>query len=216
MIGVIIPDRTDRPEFLRNCLRLIGKQTRRPDRIFLMNHSPKDDQFDLTKRVRRGFERANKAGCTAVLIMENDDFYHETYIERMVKGWINEGAPTLYGHNKTLYYHIIKNQHSTIHHPGRASLMNTLISCRGPIDWPEDSEIFLDLYLWKKYEGVSVQPEKNPICIGIKHGVGKCGGSGHNRMQFRESDPRMTKLQKWTGDDFNFYRSKRAKMLTDN
>ena len=58
MIGVIIPDRGDRPKFLANCKRMIEAQTFKDFEICLINHKPTTRGFDLTQRIRLGFEWA--------------------------------------------------------------------------------------------------------------------------------------------------------------
>lgn len=65
--------------------------------------------------------------------------------------------------------------------------MNTLISCETDIQWCNDNEVYLDLHIWKKHQGKTFSP-KQPIALGIKHGIGKCGGNGHFEMQFPNID----------------------------
>jgi hypothetical protein len=42
-VGIIIPDRNDRPELLTNCMRMIEAQTLKPTVIELVNDKPKND-----------------------------------------------------------------------------------------------------------------------------------------------------------------------------
>lgn len=186
-VGVIIPDRGDRPELLSHCLKMIESQTRKADLIYTIDFKPTSKAPDLTKRVRLGFEWAKNEGCDCVLIMENDDYYSENYIETMVDEWIKAGRPELFGTAYTYYYHIFKRQYNKIDHPKRASLMNTLISCKADISFPKDDYVFLDLVLWRQMQGVTFKP-RQPISIGIKHGIGLCGGVGHDKMQYKNDD----------------------------
>lgn len=205
-IGVIIPDRRDRHKFLEHCKFMLSKQTMQPTFIDVINFDNPTNNFDLTLRVRLGFNRL-KNNCDCVLIIENDDYYSDNYIETMVNKWVELGKPDLLGTDYTYYYHIFKKQYRKLVHKGRASLMNTLINSRLNVNWCDDDYIFLDLHLWKKHKGLTFTPEV-PISVGIKHGIGLCGGSGHNRMILTENDNRMEFLELLVDkESFNFYRS---------
>jgi hypothetical protein len=85
--------------------------------------------------------------------------------------------------------------------------MNTLISCAAVIEFPKDDFVFLDLELWKQLEGVSIEDSFNS-CLGIKHGVGLCGGRGHNQMDFTHKDENFDFLRSIVDNEaFNFYKS---------
>lgn len=186
-VGVLIPDRNDRQQFLEHLFKMLDNQTKQGFKIELVNFKATSSAPDLTKRVRIGFERLKSMRCDCVLIMENDDYYSPNYIETMVYGWINAGKPELFGTDYTYYYHIFKGAYRLLKHPNRASLMNTLISCEINPEWCEDSEVYLDLHLWKQYKGLTFSPIQ-PIAIGIKHGIGKCGGNGHHTMQMTNKE----------------------------
>jgi hypothetical protein len=206
-IGVLVPDRNDRPLFLRQCLRMIGGQTLKPDFVFVVNYEPSSEEFDLTQRVRRGFETLKNNGADVVLIMENDDFYSVNYIETMVQEFKKSGEPFIFGTDFTIYYHIKKREFRKLSHPGRASLMNTLLRVDAPIIWPSDSEIYLDLFLWSQIKGKTFSP-KEIISLGIKHGFGLCGGSGHVLMRFDNQDFNFKFLKSVVDEErFKFYSS---------
>ena len=133
-VGVIIPDRGDRPDFLKHCLSMMDKQTRKPDFIEVVNYEPKGHGYDLTQRVRHGFEKLQNK-CDCVLIIENDDWYSPNYIYIMVNAWEDAGMPAIFGTAYTYYYHIGKKEYRKLLHPNRASLMNTLISTYTDIEW---------------------------------------------------------------------------------
>jgi hypothetical protein len=206
-IGVLIPDRNDRPQFLEHLFKMLEGQTMQPNFIELVNFPATSEAPDLTKRVRIGFETLKAKGCDCVLIMENDDWYSCHYIERMVNGWLNFNRPDLFGIDYTYYYHIFKNQYRLLKHPNRASLMNTLISCAITPNWCNDSEVYLDLHLWKKHKGTTFTPSQTkPIAIGIKHGIGKCGGNGHEGMIYNYNDNYLDILRNFTDlDSLEFY-----------
>ena len=82
-IGIIIPDKNDRPHFLKNCLRMIEAQSVKPDIIELVNQNPIDIDpngyvepglaCDITFRYRTGYERLRNKGLDGIFLMENED-----------------------------------------------------------------------------------------------------------------------------------------------
>lgn len=179
-LAVLIPDRGDRPRFLENCLRMIKAQTLQPDIIELVNDPPLSADRDITWRYRIGYDRLRKKGIKLIALMENDDFYHPTYLETMVAHWNDQGRPDLIGQDHTIYYNIRVFGKFTFNHKTRSSAMNTLIKADLDFPWCPDNEPFTDIHLWchAGLTGVTVRPERN-ICIGIKHGEGLCGGRSH-------------------------------------
>jgi len=202
-VGVLIPDRNDRPQFLQHLFKMLDGQTMQGFRVELVNFKAISNAPDLTKRVRLGFQKLKTDGCDCVLIMENDDYYAPNYIETMVNKWLEFGKPELLGTDYTYYYHIFKGKYRLLKHPNRASLMNTLISCKIDPEWCEDSEVYLDLHLWKQHKGVAFSP-LHPIAIGIKHGIGKCGGNGHFTMHMQNDESEI--LHFISKDSLGFYK----------
>ena len=83
--------------------------------------------------------------------------------------------------------------------------MNTLISTKLDVNWCDNNDIFLDLHLWNKHKGKTFTPE-TLISVGIKHGIGLCGGSGHNRMVLTENDEDSKVLKSLVDkESFEFY-----------
>lgn len=188
-IGIIIPDRNDRPLFLQNCLRMINNQTIKPDIIELVNDTPLNfngdgysepdkEICDITWRYRTGYDRLRNKRLDGILFMENDDWYAPNYIETMFKEWEKQGRPNVFGTNYTIYYHLKERGYFTMNHIHRSSAMSTLIKPDLKFNWCVDHEPFTDLHLWKVIKGITFNPGKH-ICMGIKHGIGLCGGRGH-------------------------------------
>jgi len=179
-IALIIPDRNDRPLFTENCLRLMERQTIECD-VIHVNYEAESEAKDITQRYRHGYEYATKKGFDVCFFIENDDYYTPNYIATMLREWELSGKPDLFGTNYTIYYHIKLKKYFTIHHPNRASAMNTLIKCGLEIDWCADSYPYTDLHLWKFNPRLSKKSfaPVNPISLGIKHGVGMEGGQWH-------------------------------------
>lgn len=186
-VGVIVPTRNDRPILEKNCRRLISYQTRQPDELIFVDYAPKSSEPDLTQRVRYGVsELMNKVDL--ILIIENDDWYAPDYIEYMCNEW-SKSKPDMIGLGKTMYYNIIKNEYAEFSHRGRASLMSTGISSEYAkrIKWPADNYVWLDMELFAGAKTVHTPMPENWYAIGIKHGIGLCGGAGHTEKWHRYS-----------------------------
>ena len=205
-VGVIIPDRGDRPDFLFNCWRLLKRQTLQPDQIELINDKPLSENIDITWRYRKGYNRfcqeyrngknPNKTvfeKMDVIAFMENDDWYAPNYLATMVAAWHLAGRPDIFGTNYTIYYHIGLRAYFTMKHIERSSAMSTLIKPDLDIKWPNDHEPFTDMWLWTRSNlaGKTFDPG-NHICLGIKHGFGLFGGGSHNQRLDRYEPPRGT------------------------
>lgn len=193
-IGIIIPDRNDRPKFLENCLRLIKNQTLQPEIVEIVNDEPLNSDIDITWRYRLGYDRLRNKGLDLIAFVENDDYYSPNYLEWWANKW-QEAKPDILGSNFTIYYHIGLRKYFTFHHEQRVSAMNTFIKPDLTFDWCEDNDPYTDIHLWSLtnkqgfeigrpiLKGQIVHP---PILsIGIKHGVGLCGGMGHTNRFHR-------------------------------
>ena len=177
-IGLIIPDRGDRPLFLKNCLRMMENQTVKPDIIELVDDAPMNYKCDITWRYRTGYERLRNKGVDVICLIENDDWYSPFYLETMANEWEKNGKPDIFGTNYTIYYHIKLRAYFTMHHTTRASAMNTFIVPNLDFKWCPDEEPYTDIHLWKIAKGLVIKPNK-VISVGIKHGEGLCGGNMH-------------------------------------
>jgi hypothetical protein len=207
-IGILIPDRNDRPLFLANCIRMMDNQTLKPDKICLVNYENKSNDVDITQRYRLGYENLNDL-VDIILFIENDDYYHPTYIETMVNKWNELNNPDILGTNYTIYYHLELKKYFTMNHQRRASAMNTLIKTKLDLKFPVDNDPYTDIFLWlhNGLNGKTFKPE-NIISIGMKHGVGKCGGKNHVDYleRFINNDENLSFLQKNTdAQSFKFY-----------
>lgn len=187
-IAVLIPDRSDRPEFLKNCLRMLSAQTRQADLIVIMDYLPESDRCDITQRYRRGYELISKMPVDVIAFIENDDWYSPKYLETMEIEWEKAGRPDLFGTDYTYYFHLGLRKYFKFDHAERASAMNTLIKNGLTFNWCVDNEPYTDIHLWemlskqkKILTAGTFHPDK-PISMGIKHGTGKSGGEMHTTM----------------------------------
>ena len=207
-IGIIIPDRGDRPLFLANCIRMIENQSLQPHKIILANEENNSNECDITTRYRESYEKLNDL-VDVVLFIENDDYYAENYIETMIMEWLDRGMPDLLGTNYTIYYHLGLKKYFTMNHNLRASAMNTLLKSNLNINWGPENDPYTDIHIWTRSNllGVTFKP-KEIISIGMKHGIGMCGGRNHTNYleRFINDDFSMDFLRKNTDlESFNFY-----------
>lgn len=207
-VAVLIPTRNDRPGFLDNCIRMIHNQTLKPDHIEIVNDAPISDKVDITWRYRTGYERLRNFGFDVIALMEDDDYYSPDYLKTMVEQWQKHGKPDIFGTNYTIYYHIKLFSLFVMNHTQRSSAMSTLIKPDLDFKWCVDHEPYTDLHLWKTLKGITFRPEKH-ICLGIKHGVGLCGGRSHvdrlNRYDYFADENKEFLKANTDKQSFKFY-----------
>jgi glycosyltransferase involved in cell wall biosynthesis len=205
-VGVIIPDRGDRPEFIKHCFWQLERQTVQPDIVEHVNYAPLSDAVDITQRYRRGYDLLRNKGLDVIAFIENDEYYHPTYLETMLTEWGKRGRPDIFGTNYTIYYHLRLAGYFTMYHQDRASAMNTFIKPDLEISWPVDHEPFTDMHLWRQIHGCVIDPGKI-ISIGMKHGIGKCGGRSHVDKLHRYQNLNDGFLEKTIDpESYKFYR----------
>lgn len=181
-LGIIIPDRGDRPAFLQHCLRMMEGQSLRPEIIQLINQPAESAAVDITVRYRRGYEALRGKGLDAIFLIENDDWYAADYLETVYNAWLTHNKPDIFGQTYTIYYHLNLKRYFTFHHMDRSSAMNTLLKPDLQFDWCKDEDPYTDMHLWQTLKGITWTPP-HIVCLGIKHGIGLCGGYMHfNRL----------------------------------
>lgn len=191
-IGVLIPDRGDRPQFLAHMYRMLSNQTLQPHQMELINDPPLSDKCDITFRYRIGY--AKFSDVDVIAFIENDDWYSPHYLEKMAHAWDAAGRPDLFGTDFTIYYHLKLRKWIQMDHLSRASAMNTMIKPGlTSIHWPVDHDPFTDMWLWMRQDNRITKRlwhPSTPIALGIKHGVGKTGGKYHGDELAKYSGPR--------------------------
>lgn len=193
-IAVIIPDRGDRKELTEFCLKQLSKMPYQFE-VFHINHPPTSESCDLVPRIQEGVARAKQAGVDWCFVIENDDAYPRDYFEKYLPHLEN---CDFIGDDRTIYYNIFNRHWQEFVHPNRASLFTTAfaVSALEDFHWPPGDVRFLDILLWE-YAMRKKMPVRfvNSGAVGIKHGIGKCGGVGHimrlynpdNDMEFLKS-----------------------------
>lgn len=185
----IIPDRGDRPEFTQHCLeRLRSFKLPFDMAIVHIDYAPFNTNFDLVKRIQTGIANAKNHGYKKAFIVENDDWYPESYFQPFENDFV--------GYSDTIYYHIKNKTWEHTQHPTHSSLFTTAfrISALDGFIWPRPDNVFLDIELWKHAKRKNFSLKKDNPCIGIKHGMGLCGGMGH-RQTFPFKDYEMKWLE---------------------
>lgn len=202
--GILIPTRGDRPRFLEFAKLQLKRQTRQPDEILIFDAPPQSDRPDITWRYRNGCRMLAERGVDVMLFWEDDDWYSPRYIENMVGAWEQNGRPDIFGLSGTIYYNIFTRKWAQFGHPGRASMMSTMMTARAleGLKWCADDYSFVDIHLWKTIKSRRDIDVAVPWCIGIKHGIGLCGGGGHvnNWPSFKNFDPQFADLARFTDD----------------
>lgn len=209
-IAIIIPDRNDRPMFTEHCLYMMKNQTIKPKQIIHVNHIPKSNNPDLSYRYKLGYSLVGK-DIDVVAFIENDDWYSPTYLADSINFWIQSCKPDLFGRTLTQYYNIAVKGYFNMNHTNRSSAMNTLIKPRLNISWPPDHEVYTDLHLWYNQPKLIKAIIEQPLnCLGIKHGIGLCGGKNHTTYlnRYINKDTNMSYLASIVDDkSLKFYKS---------
>lgn len=203
--AIIIPDRGDRPELTDFCFKQLNRMTLKPDLIIHVNDPPTGTGFDLVYRVRQGVRKAEQAGFDLCFVVENDDQYPPTYFASYAPYFDDYH---FFGQEYSDYYNLRNLTHNRFHHPHRASLFTTgfKISALNNFEWPDNTKPFLDLPLWQ-YARHKKRKFVDTGAIGMKHGLGMCGGKGH-KMNFPKGyDKDMEWLRESVdSESFEFYR----------
>lgn len=210
-IGIIIPDRGDRPEFMQNCRRMMDAQTVHPWHIVVVDEPPVSKAVDITVRYRKAYNMICEDGvCDVYAFIENDDWYSPKYLETMLNKWVEAGEPDILGTRYTVYYHLMEQKYFTMRHDQRSSMMNTLIKPGLNLVWPVDNDPYTDIHLWLQAQTGQLsshlfEPE-TLISVGMKHGVGLCGGTNHTDNMHRFINDDNGFLQNTLDEEsFKFY-----------
>lgn len=207
----IIPDRGDRKELTDQCFRQLGRMKVGPNKVFHIDYHPESEGYDLKTRLHRGYLQAKSDGFDWVFIIENDDSYPDNYFEKFLPYM---DKYDFIGQATTIYYHLGARVWREQNHNHRSSLFTTAfrVSAMANFDWAKSAMVFIDLDIWnyarKKGNSKFIQTG----AIGIKHGVGLCGGIGH-RVHTGNQDPEMKWLkERVDSDSFLFYKGLSEKL----
>jgi len=145
-----------------------------------------------------------------IIVMEDDDWYHPTYVEIQFERLNNYN---LVGEIPAIYYNIKDQSYRILGNTNRASMcqmgfksnvISTLIMILN------QQSAFVDIQLWEYYSyKFKKQLYNTRLCIGIKGMPGNPGiGIGHRLTDVhRKKDKNWQKLEEWIGkEDTNFYK----------
>jgi len=233
-VAVIVPSRGDRPAFLDECRKMIKRQTRQPDKVYILDDAPTQEGNDQRERVLKGIKMAWRDGCHRVLIIEDDDYYRDDYIETMLDVWpagvglIGSGFYHLYhvGERSHIQYTAkeLSSQSGIIGSPLHATGFDVELFMRFAQSGRLNTKRNLDeeLWGWAQQENIPRKLIEIPrLVISIKHGVGKQAGGCHGSLLDRKGiqlDPDMAWLRSHTNSESHaFYESHlRALPVTRN
>lgn len=184
--ATLTPTRGDRPQFLEFCKHQLSRMIVKPDASYFIDYPPVDNEVDLIGRIMQGVIQAKNDGFDFVFVIEDDDYYPADYF------FTPFPDVDFVGTDSTIYYHLFNRTWQDWTHRDRASLFSTgfKISALQDFTWPPSNERFFDISIWRH----RAQTRKTVFwrttgAIGIKHGIGLCGGKGHvQRGKYNDQD----------------------------
>jgi hypothetical protein len=186
----ITPDRNDRPEFTEFCKHQLSRMSVKPDHSYFIDYAPVSKGVDLIERFEKGVAQAKADGFDEVFVIENDDYYPVDYFERMqLDKYDIIGIP--FSH----YYHLGNRRHQLMNHPKWSSLYCTGFKMKVLNNFDYKCK-HLDVSIWQHIRANSRSRKHvyDILPVGIKHGIGLCGGIGHT-MKLKNEDKDMSWLK---------------------
>jgi hypothetical protein len=175
--------------------------TVKPDKSYFIDYPPKNGVKDMVDRLKIGIDNATKDGFEYCYIIENDDYYPADYFEKMQ---FNEHD--FIGDPMSVYYHIKTKGYLEAYKPLQPSLFTTGFKISAIKNFRFPNNVFVDIDLWA-HARKAKKRFVNSGAIGIKHGVGLCGGKGHS-INYRLKDEGSEYLKsKVDSEAFDFYTS---------
>jgi hypothetical protein len=209
--ATLIPDRNDRPELTDQCFRQLGRMTVKPDKVYHINYHPESEGYDLKTRLHRGYLQAKADGIDWVFIVENDDSYGSNYFERFLPYM---DKYDFIGQARTIYYHLGARVWREQNHVHRSSLFTTAfrVSAMANFDWSGARMTFVDLDIWQFARRKGNCKFIQTGAIGIKHGIGLCGGIGHKQTTGNRDEEMLWLKERVDSDSFLFYKGLSEKL----
>jgi hypothetical protein len=204
--ALLTVDRGDRKPMFDHCLWQASRFVSSYDRHILITRLSKSIAPDLTERFKEGYDEAVKCGVDFIIVIESDDWYHESYTHQIAKKF--EGADFI-GSEFTFYHHLGNRTWEKTHHPNHSSLFCTAfrVSAMKDFKWHTANKVFLDLDIWRYARKFRRSFLELPA-IGIKgHNFGLTAGKGH-RQVMANKDPDLSWLKARVDEkSFEFYKS---------
>lgn len=219
-VAVITPTRGDRSIFLERCKIYLKDQTIQPDEFIIVDHEPDpiylSPKMDQIKRVINGVEIAKRAECNKIIIMEDDDYYGNDYIENVLNNWRNEfivGSCTINSYHILLKKYLNwGEQHQLYVNNKKLPIGSTLSQTSFTVQFFDhflngkmlgrNSNLDVDLWTYSGLFNVPVKLIKNESFLAIKHNMSLCAGGMHSSLGVWENaneDPEFKYLEKTVG-----------------
>lgn len=150
----------------------------------------------LKEKYKEGLEKL-KDKCDLIFFFEDDDYYPENYIEKILEFYEWASRPEIFGIRETWFYH---PEHKAFWYnkngESYACAFQTCVrsDAVGKINWNLIGDVFVDAGLWRQLNGDTIEFGK-PLSIGIKHGRGQTLASGHNKWFFEEKSRLQTETE---------------------
>lgn len=200
--ATITPDRGDRKPLMDFCKYQISRFEVKPDKSYFIDYPPRTEKIDIVPRFLEGIERAKEDGFDLVFVLESDDYYDSTYFNHIPDA-------DFIGEANSIYYNLRNKTYQNFSHPGRSSLFTTGFKISALKGFkPTATERFLDISLWKfAFDNKKETAFRETGAIGIKHGIGLCGGKGH-QMRLKHTDNNLEWLSEHVDSTaYEFYKS---------
>jgi hypothetical protein len=146
-----------------------------------------------------------KSFVEAVFIIEDDDYYAPTYLEKMLQR-MKEGKFDVIGQGLTFYYDVVRKVYKQNLNKIHSSLFQTCFTYDAiPIFEACFSNKFIDMMFFRKMINKDVFYIKEYLSVGIKGLPGRKGiGIGHKMTRFIADENYMV-LKSIIGDDYKYY-----------
>lgn len=220
-VAVITPTRGDRPQFVAQCKRMIARQTVQPTAVYLIDYPPVGEGKDQRERVLCGVEKALEAGIPRILIMEDDDYYRDDYIETMLAVWpldiplIGSRLYSLYHLGERCRLPLTTEQCSSGHgvlgsplaHTGFHTGLLKRVMCWSR--YGQRPNLDDDIWAWAQTENIPRKLVEIPnLMISIEHNMGLCAEGCHPTMIKRPGaipDPELKWLKMHVQPEFHAF-----------
>lgn len=216
-IGIILPDHGGRDELIKFAFKQIVSQTVKVHQIYHIDpyfHLKPNGSIDLIARLKMAYEMAKNDHVDFLLVWE-DDFYPNDYIQRFVP-YLNFD---FVGQDYTYYYQLKQRAWARFDHRYRSSLFTTgfKVSALNNWDWSalRPDLAMVDIKLWE-YAKRRTKAFIDTGAIGIKHGIGLCGGKGHLITMHNKDSEMLWLKDKVSEDAFEFYQELSEKLCVNS
>ena len=168
-----------------------------------------DPRHTLNLNMFEAFKQFKQAEGRIVLIMEDDEYYHPQYIERMFSHLENSDIA---GSNISRYYHLPSggwfiNRNSNFCSLSQTGFKETIFPI--VLEGIKSNQQYLDYYIWTNAMKVITcifDDSKEPLSVGMKSLPGRKGiGIGHKENTYSVFDKDYSILKQWIPDNYESY-----------